>query len=65
MDVEIYVKEMVTGEGVAKNVYQVDYIVKHGDGYSCCNMWKTFGVYESLAVAEFVRDGIEKGSIQV
>lgn len=52
------------GNGLEIIVYQVDYTARLGDGYTCCNLWRTFGVYERKEVAEFVSKSIENGSIQ-
>ena len=57
--------EMPVGENVCKNLYKVDVkIFDMGAGFGG-NMvrWKTFGVYESEPVANFIADSIRNGKI--
>jgi hypothetical protein len=57
--------EMPVGEDVCKNLYKVDVkIFDMGAGFGF-NMvrWKTFGVYESEPVANFIADSIRNGKI--
>ena len=57
--------EMPVGEDVCKNLYKVDVkIFDMGAGFGG-NMirWKTFGVYESEPVANFIADSIRNGKI--
>ena len=59
--------EMPVGEDVCKNLYKVDVkIFDMGAGFGG-NMvrWKTFGVYESEPVANFIADSIRNGKITV
>ena len=51
------------GNDIAQTLYKVDYEAAVGDGYSCCSLWKTFGVYEKEHVAHFVCNQIENGYI--
>lgn len=59
--------EMPVGEDVCKNLYKVDVkIFDMGAGFGG-NMirWKTFGVYESEPVANFIADSIRNRRITV
>lgn len=59
--------EMPVGENVCKNLYKVDVkIFDMGAGFGG-NMirWKTFGIYESEPVANFIADSIRNGKIIV
>ena len=63
MDADIEEKSVDLGGGIAMKVYQVDYCAIQGNGYDTGSVWRTFGVYERREVAEFVKQGIEEGSI--
>lgn len=57
--------EMPVGEDVCKNLYKVDVkIFDMGAGFGG-NMvrWKTFGVYESKPVANYIAESIRNGKI--
>ena len=57
--------EMSVGEDVCKNLYKVDVkIFDMGAGFGGSMIrWKTFGVYESEHVANFIADSIRNGQI--
>ena len=65
MEVIVNPMEMPVGEDVCKNLYKVDVkIFDMGAGFGG-NMirWKTFGIYESEPVANFIADSIRNGQI--
>lgn len=57
--------EMPVGEDVCKNLYKVDVkIFDMGAGFGGSMIrWKTFDVYESEPVANFIADSIRNGQI--
>ena len=58
--------EMPVGEDVCKNLYKVDVkIFDMGGGFGNRVRWKTFGVYESEPVANFIAGSIRNGQITV
>ena len=59
--------EMPVGEDVCKNLYKVDVkIFDMGAGFGGSMIrWKTFGVYESEPVANFIADSIRNGKIDL
>lgn len=64
MDAFIEEKSVDLGGDIVMVVYQVEYCAIQGNGYDTGSVWRTFGVYERREVAEFVKDGIEAGSIR-
>ena len=65
MEVIVNHMEMPVGEDVCKNLYKVDVkIFDMGAGFGGSMIrWKTFGVYESEHVANFIADSIRNGQI--
>lgn len=65
MEVIVIPMEMPVGEDVCKNLYKVDVkIFDMGAGFGGSMIrWKTFGVYESEHVANFIADSIRNGQI--
>lgn len=59
--------EMPVGEDVCKNLYKVDVkIFDMGAGFGGSMIrWKTFGVYESEPVANYIATSIRNGKITV
>ena len=59
--------EMPVGEGVCKNLYKVDVkIFDMGAGFGGSMIrWKTFGVYDSEPVANYIATSIRNGKITV
>lgn len=60
-----YVKqiEMKIDNTTARTLYEVQYIKRFGDGYSCGDLWGSYGIYESEVIANFVAQKIENGEI--
>ena len=67
IEVIVVPMEMPVGKDVCKNLYKVDVkIFDMGAGFgSSMIRWKTFGVYESEPVANFIADSIRFGEITV
>ena len=65
MKVEVNKMVMPIDESISKELYRVDIEVCDMKGpYGVYKWrWKTFGVYESKNVAEFVADSIRNGEI--
>lgn len=64
MEAEVNILKMQIDEKTYKNLYKVD--VKDfdlGKFGMYMNRWKTFGIYESMEVAEFIADKIRKNEI--
>lgn len=59
--------EMPVGKDVCKNLYKVDVkIFDMGAGFGGSMIrWKTFGVYESEPVANYIATSIRNGTITV
>lgn len=60
-----YVKqiEVKIDDTTARTLYEVQYIKRFGDGYSSCDWWGSYGIYESEVIANFVAQKIENGEI--
>lgn len=67
IEVIVIPMEMPVGKDVCKNLYKVDVkIFDMGAGFGGSMIrWKTFGVYESEPVANFIADCIRFGEITV
>lgn len=57
--------EMRIDDNSARMLYEVQYIKMFGDGYSCGNLWGSYGVYEDEVMANFVAQKIENGEIEL
>ena len=57
--------EMKIDDTTARWLYEVQYIKKFGDGYSCGNLWCSYGVYEDEVLANFVAQKINNGEIEL
>ena len=51
-------------DDVGKNLYKVEYIAKYGDGCTCGNVVRTFGVYDDEKIANFIVYLINNGQIR-
>lgn len=62
----VYVKqiELKIDDNTARMLYEVQYIKRFGDGYSCGNLWSSYGVYEDELIANFVAQKIDNGEIE-
>lgn len=56
--------EMKVDDNTARMLYEVRYIKRFGDGYSCGDWWGCYGVYEDEVMANFVAQKIENGEIE-
>lgn len=55
---------MKVDDNTARMLYEVRYIKRFGDGYSCCDWWGSYGIYEDEVMANFVAQKIENGEIE-
>lgn len=65
MNVNVIIMDMPIDESISKELYRVDIeVCDKKDPYGTYKWrWKTFGVYESKNVAEFVADSIRNEEI--
>lgn len=56
--------EMRIDDNTARMLYEVQYIKRFGYGYSCGNLWGSYGVYEDELIANFVAQKIDNGEIE-
>ena len=56
--------EMRIDGNSARMLYEVEYIKRFGDGYSCGDWWGSYGVYDDEVMANFVAQKIENGEIE-
>jgi hypothetical protein len=66
MKVEVNKMEMPIDESVSLDLYRVDIEVCDKSAFDIYRWrWKTFGVYESKDIAEFIADSIRNEVIEV
>ena len=56
--------EIRIDDNSARMLYEVQYIKRFGDGYSCGDWYGSYGVYEDEVMANFVAHKIENGEIE-